>query len=138
MPDITAATERKLRDAMERLLNGAAVRTDGRIIKENLYREASVSRATMNRATAVMDEWARRVDGTQPRDREIESLRSLLADRAAQIKQLRERVSSLEAQLTIAATAVAELHVENQLLSGDDPSRNVTPMKRPNVDSRRR
>ncbi|WP_194396705.1 hypothetical protein [Microbacterium atlanticum] len=138
MPDITAATERKLRDAMERLLNGAAVRTDGRIIKENLYREAGVSRATMNRATAVMDEWARRVDGTQPRDREIESLRSLLADRAAQIKQLRERVSSLEAQLTIAATAVAELHVENQLLSGDDPSRNVTPMKRPNVDSRRR
>lgn len=138
MPDITAATERKLRDAMERLLNGAAIRTDGRILKENLYREAGVSRATMNRATAVMDEWARRVDGTQPRDREVESLRSLLADRAAQIKELRERVSSLEAQLTIAATAVAELHVETQLLRGDDPSRNVTPMKRPNADSRRR
>ena len=138
MPDITAATERKLRDAMERLLNGAAIRTDGRIIKENLYREAGVSRATMNRATAVMDEWARRVDATQPRDREVESLRSLLADRAAQIKELRERVSSLEAQLTIAATAVAELHVENQLLRGDDPSRNITPMKRPNADPRRR
>ena len=136
MPDITAATERKLRDAMERLLNGAAIRTDGRIIKENLYREAGVSRATMNRATAVMDEWARRVDATQPRDREVESLRSLLADRAAQIKELRERVSSLEAQLTIAATAVAELHVENQLLRGDDPSRNITPMKRPNADPR--
>ncbi|PZU37089.1 MAG: hypothetical protein DI573_12305, partial [Microbacterium sp.] len=68
---------------------------------------------------------------------EIESLRSSLADRAAQIKQLRERVSSLEAQLTIAATAIAELHVENQLLRGDDPSRNITPMKRPNADSRR-
>lgn len=123
---------------MERLLSGTAIRTDGRVIKENLYREAGVSRATMNRATAVMDEWARLVDGTQPRDREIESLRSLLADRAAQIKQLRERVNSLEAQLTIAATAVAELHVENQLLQGDDPSRNVTPMKRPYADSRRR
>ncbi|WP_210425937.1 hypothetical protein, partial [Salmonella enterica] len=119
MPEITAATERKLRDAMERLLTGAAIRTDGRLIKENLYREADVSRATMNRATAVMDEWARRVDGSQPRDREIESLRSSLADRAAQIKQLSERVSSLEAQLTIAAAAVAGLHVENQLLRGD-------------------
>lgn len=137
MPEITASSERKLRDAMERLLAGAAVRTDGRVIKENLYREAGVSRATMNRATAVMDEWARRVDGTQPRDREVESLKQSLAERAVQIKQLRERVSSLEAQLTIAATAVAELHVENQLLRGDDPSRNVTPMKRPNADSRR-
>lgn len=138
MPEITASSERKLRDAMERLLAGAAVRTDGRVIKENLYREAGVSRATMNRATAVMDEWARRVDGTQPRDREVESLKQSLAERAVQIKQLRERVSSLEAQLTIAATAVAELHVENQLLRGDDPSRNITPMKRPNADSRRR
>ena len=137
MPEISAVTERKLRDAMERLLTGAAIRTDGRLVKENLYREAGVSRATMNRATAVMDEWARRVDGSLPRDREIESLRSSLADRAAQIKQLRERVSSLEAQLTIAATAIAELHVENQLLRGDDPSHNVTPMKRPNADSRR-
>ena len=46
MPEITAATERILRDAMERLLTGAAIRTDGRLIKENLYREAGVSRAT--------------------------------------------------------------------------------------------
>jgi len=131
MPEITAGTERKLRDAMERLLSGVAVRTDGRIIKENLYREAGVSRATMNRATAVMDEWSRRVDGSQPRDREIESLRSSLTARTAEIKKLRERLSDLEAHLTIAATTVAELHVENQLLRGDDPTRNVTPMKRP-------
>ena len=131
MPEITPATERKLRDAMERLLTGAAVRTDGRIIKENLYREAGVSRATMNRATAVMDEWSRRVDGTpQPRDREIESLRGALAERNIQIKQLRERMSELETQLTIAATSVAELHVANQLLREEDPTRNVTAMKR--------
>lgn len=129
MPEITPATERKLRDAMERILTGAAVRTDGRVIKENLYREAGVSRATMNRATAVMDEWARRVDGTQPRDREIESLKQSLSERAIQIKDLRSRIRDLEDQLTIAATAVAELHTENQLLRGDDPTRNVTPMR---------
>ena len=78
MSEITPATERKLRDAMERLLTGTAVRTDGRIIKENLYREAGVSRATMNRATALMDEWSQRVDGTQPRDCEIEALKRRL------------------------------------------------------------
>ena len=60
---------------MERLLAGTAERTDGRLIKENLYREAGVSRATMNRARSVLEEWSRRVDGTQPRDQEIETLR---------------------------------------------------------------
>jgi chromosome segregation ATPase len=130
MPEITPATERKLRDAMERLLTGTAVRTDGRIIKENLYREAGVSRATMNRAKAVMDEWSRRVDGTQPRDHEIESLKQSLAERSTQLKEIRARVHELEDQLTIATTAIAELHAENQLLRGEDPTRNVTPMRR--------
>ncbi|WP_454168043.1 hypothetical protein [Microbacterium lacticum] len=130
MSEITPATERKLRDAMERLLTGTAVRTDGRIIKENLYREADVSRATMNRATTLMDEWSQRVDGTQPRDCEVESLRGALVDQAMQIKQLRQRVRELETQLTIAATSVAELHVANQLLREEDPTRNVTAMTR--------
>ncbi|MBL5975526.1 MAG: hypothetical protein D3X82_17755 [Candidatus Leucobacter sulfamidivorax] len=130
MPEITPDSERKLRDAMERLLTGSAVRTDGRIIKENLYREAGVSRATMNRATAVMDEWSRRVDGTQPRDREIEALKQSLAERSAHLKEIRARVHELEDQLTIATTAIAELHAENQLLRGEDPTRNVTPMRR--------
>ena len=46
MPEPISTSERKLRDAMERLFAGTAVRTDGRLIKENLYREAGVSRAT--------------------------------------------------------------------------------------------
>lgn len=52
MPDATkrSDSEFKLRAAMERLLSGTAEHTDGRLIKENLYREAGVSRATMNRA----------------------------------------------------------------------------------------
>ena len=131
MPEPMSASERNLRDAMNRLLTGTAERTDGRLIKENLYREAGVSRATMNRTKSVLDEWAMRVDGTQPRDREIESLNRSLSERAAQIKDLHARVRELEEQLTIAATAVAELHAENQLLRGEDPTRNVTPLKRP-------
>ena len=71
MPEPMSASERNLRDAMNRLLTGTAERTDGRLIKENLYREAGVSRATMNRTKSVLDEWAMRVDGTQPRDREV-------------------------------------------------------------------
>lgn len=131
-----ASSEGKLRAAMERLLAGTPERTDGRLIKENLYREAGVSRATMNRAPAVLEEWTRRVDGTQPRDKAIENLKRELTERRADIRQLRMRVKELEAQLTIAATAVAELHVENGLLRGQDPTRNVSPIRPSSVERR--
>ncbi|PZU43538.1 MAG: hypothetical protein DI566_14385 [Microbacterium sp.] len=128
MPD-HGDSEPKLRAAMNRLLAGTAERTDGRLIKENLYREAGVSRATMNRARAVLEEWSRRVDGTQPRDKEIEDLRRKLTEQRSESRRLRERIHELDAQLTIAATAVAELHVENQILRGDDSTRNVSPFR---------
>lgn len=133
MPDAAqqSGSEHKLRAAMERLLAGTPERTDGRLLKENLYREAGVSRATMNRAPVILEEWSRRVDGTQPRDPEIEALRRVLSEQRAETRRLRERIQELEAQLTIAATAIAELHVENQLLRGEDRTRGVTPMRRP-------
>lgn len=124
-------SEIKLRAAMERLLSGTAERTDGRLIKENLYREAGVSRATMNRTHPVLEEWSRRVDGTQPRDQALETLRRDLSEQRAEVRRLRERIQGLEEQLTIAATATAELHVENQLLRGEDRTRGVMPMRRP-------
>lgn len=127
MPD-QMTSEAKLRVAMERLLAGTAERTDGRLIKENLYREAGVSRATMNRTRAVLAEWSRRVDGTQPRDKEIEDLKQSLAQQRVESRKLRERTKELEVQLTIAATTIAELHVENGLLRGQDPTRNVSPI----------
>ena len=83
----------------------------------------------MNRNPAVLEEWSRRVDGTHPRDKEIEDLKRHLTERRSEIRQLRTRVKQLEDQLTVAATAVAELHVENGLLRGQDPTRNVSPIR---------
>lgn len=83
----------------------------------------------MNRATAVLEEWTCRVDGTQPRDKEFENLKRQLTGQRAEIRQLRKRVEELEAQLTIAATAVAELRVENGLLRDNDPTRNINPLR---------
>lgn len=129
----TTNSETKLRAAMARLLGGTAERTDGRLIKENLYHEACVSRATMNRASAVLEEWSRQVKGTQPRDKEVAELKAALSQARAGSRELRERMRELEGQLTIAATTIAELHVENQLLRGQDSTRGVTPIrKRPN------
>ncbi|WKT88271.1 hypothetical protein QYR02_12530 [Microbacterium maritypicum] len=130
MSDPTTNSEAKLRAAMERLLAGTAERTDGRLIKENLYREAGVSRATMNRARSVLDEWSLRADDARPRDKEVEDLKRKLTEQRVEARKLRARIRELESQLTIAATAVSELHVENQLLRGEDPTRNVTLMRR--------
>lgn len=54
---VSPKTAAALRAAMTRLFEGRAQRTDGRLTKENLYKEAQVSRATMNRAHAVLAEW---------------------------------------------------------------------------------
>lgn len=132
----TTSSEEKLRAAMERLLAGTPQRTDGRLIKENLYREAGVSRATMNRATAVLTDWNRRVDGTQPRDKEIENLKRQIKEYRLDARMLRSRVQVLEAQLIIAATSVAEFHVENQRLRSDDAERGIALMH-PRVNRRR-
>lgn len=130
MSDATSS-EAKLRAAMERLLTGTAVRTDGRLIKENLYREAGVSRATMNRTRSVLDAWSGHVDSAQPRDKQIEGLKYQLTEQRAEVRRLRKRIQELDAQLTVASIAVSELHVENQLLRGTDFTRNVSPLRPP-------
>jgi hypothetical protein len=54
---VSPRTAKRLRDAMDRLLAGRPQRTDGRLIKDNLWKEADVSRATMNRAFRILAEW---------------------------------------------------------------------------------
>lgn len=126
---VSPTSEKKLRDAMERLLSGASQRTDGRLIKENLYKEAGVSRATMNRATSILAEWESKSAGPQPRDRTIEQLKEIERKHTDTIKNLRQKIRTLENQLTATATTIGELYVENQILREEDPTRNVSPLR---------
>lgn len=132
---VSPASEKKLRDAMDRLFTGMPQRTDGRLIKENLYKEAGVSRATMNRATSLLAQWEEKSTGNQPRDRTIEQLNEAERKSKDTIKRLRQEVRELEDQMTAATTTIAELHVENQILRGEDPTRNVSPLRQ-NVSRR--
>lgn len=50
----TDSTEKKLRAALDRLVAGTAVRTDGRLTVSGLAREAELSRATAHRYPAVL------------------------------------------------------------------------------------
>lgn len=97
MTTVSPATEKKLRDAMQRLLAGEPKRTDGRLTKTNLHIEAGVSRATMNRADAVIADWNTAV-GTQtaPRDAQIIELREAVSKLKQTIVRLRQRNTELE------------------------------------------
>jgi hypothetical protein len=113
---VSPRAAKRLRDAMDRLLAGRPQRTDGRLIKNNLWKEADVSRATMNRATRILAEWNSRVaecDGFTAREArkndELTTLRGKLADKTRECTQLHH-------QLDAAATAIAALHHDNTLL----------------------
>lgn len=107
---------KRLREAMDRLMAGRPLRTDGRLIKDNLWKEADVSRATMNRAAQILAEWDTRIvdcgaftPGEARRNDEITTLRAKLADKTRECTQLHH-------QLDAAATAIAALHHDNTLL----------------------
>jgi len=112
---VSARTAATLREAMNRLLAGRPQRTNGRLVKDNLWKEAGVSRATMNRARLIMAEWDTRVaecDGLTPgearKNDELTQLRAKLAEKTREYTILH--------QLDAAATAIAALHHDNTLL----------------------
>jgi hypothetical protein len=113
---VSPRTAARLREAMNRLLTGQPEHTDGRLIKENLWKEAGVSRATMNRATEILADWNTRVtacDGFTPREArkndEIATLRAALAAKTRECTELARRLDA-------AATAIAALHHDSTLL----------------------
>ncbi|MDV5143299.1 hypothetical protein R1T08_02975 [Streptomyces sp. SBC-4] len=97
-------------------------------------REAGVSRATMNRATAVLADWDAQVSGSaaSERDRtqaaEITRLRSQLKDNRRERQRLQDEVDA-------SATVIAALLAENAALreQATHPSAVVIPLDRAHV-----
>jgi hypothetical protein len=131
---VNAVTEKKLRDAMQRLLTGTAKRTDGRLIKNNLHIEAGVSRATMNRATEVIAEWNAAV-GTEstPRDAELMRLGETVSRLKNAVAKLREENTALKRKNQAAVTVIAELHAQLRSARGEEPIGTVTPLTKSRV-----
>ena len=116
MTDVSPATAAALQSAMSRLLAGKPARTDGRLVKENLRKEADVSRATMNRAKTILSQWDQAVaergsltPGEARRDEQIDALRKQLASKTRECTTLQRRLDA-------AATAIAALHHDNAAL----------------------
>ncbi|MFC5956819.1 hypothetical protein ACFP51_20775 [Streptomyces pratens] len=129
---VSPNTAASLRAAMTRLFEGRPQRTDGRLTKENLYKEAQVSRATMNRAHAVLAEWDAHVaahgkvtPGEAKRDTAIADLKKRLTAKT-------QECTLLENKLKAAHTAIAALFHDNQALRQQldrDDSAAVTPLR---------
>lgn len=110
---VSAATEKKLRGAMTRPLNGQPLHSDGALSKENLAREAQVSHATVHRAEEVLAEWDARIarpvvrtPGEVRRDETIAELR-------CQPGGATSRATELQGKLDALATVTANLYSEN-------------------------
>ena len=113
---VSAATEAKLREAMERLLAGQPLHTDGALTKENLAREAKVSHATVHRAEEILAEWDAKVarpvlrtPGEVSRDETIAELRK-------QLREAKARTTEVQGKLDALATVTANLYFENKAL----------------------
>jgi hypothetical protein len=127
---VSPSTEKKLRNAMERLLAGQPARTDGRLTKANLHIEAGVSRATMNRAAAVMADWNAAVGAeSAPRDAQVVELQETVSKLKQAIAKLRHHNADLEHRNRAAVTVVAELNAQLRASRGDEPSGTVTPLR---------
>jgi len=78
---VSTSTEQALRKALTRLVSGDASRSDGRLTVASLAREAGVSRATANRAPAILDELRKVTEAAKlswlekPRSRQIDAER---------------------------------------------------------------
>jgi hypothetical protein len=110
---VSPATETRLRQAMERLLNGKPKHTDGALTKENLAREAAVSHATVHRAETILSEWNDRVG--QPAARTVPSDDAAAALRAA-LREANQKITALNGRIDALATVTANLYHENQAL----------------------
>jgi chromosome segregation ATPase len=129
MTDVSPAVERKLRDAMQRLLEGQSKRTDGRLTKANLHVEAGVSRATMNRADAVIAEWNTAVGtNSAPRDAQLVKMQETVSNLKQTLAKLRQHNTELERRNQAAVTVIAELNAQLRASRGDEPSGTITPL----------
>lgn len=111
--NVSDAARRALRQAMERLFAGQPQRTDGKLTKQNLWKEAGISRATMNRATDIIEEWNARInqhgETRRPSPHDITQLSGELRRSRADCRELRLQVDA-------AATVIATLLAENAAL----------------------
>lgn len=103
---------------MTRLIEGNPIHTTPELLKENLYKEAKVSRATMNRSKDILARWDQAV--RQQLDGSSTGPVFVCVQHAQQIAELsmalsaaRQQLSEAKESIRASATVIAVLHAEN-------------------------
>lgn len=110
---VSAKSLGKLEKAMELLLEGRPRVTDGALTKNNLFREAGVGRATMNRATDLLARWDKQVQGASHPSAATRQAKDSSSQMQRDLGNLRREITALKGKLATAATVIAVLHAEN-------------------------
>ncbi len=117
---VSQTTEQRLREAMDHLLSGTASRTDGQLTVSNLAKEAGVSRATANRAEAILAEFHNRTVVLRETPEKLPGLRDQnreLEHRLAQMTSEKNQIiADLQATVTLLAQQIQALTLENERL----------------------
>jgi predicted RNase H-like nuclease (RuvC/YqgF family) len=125
---VSAVTEAALRNAMDRLIAGRPVKTDGRLTIANLAAEAGISRATVYRAPAIVHafEAAATARGRRSQTRGAKTIAALKAElttlqgrERAELRELRamnhvmaQRIQALTLLTVEQKRQIAALHEE--------------------------
>lgn len=114
-PSVSPRTERALRDAMEWLFADRRAHTDGKLSKNNLRREAGVSRATMNRVTNLWPTGTTASGTAQPVAQDRKQAETITA-LGQHLRKARTARGRLQDQVDAAVTVIAALYAQNAAL----------------------
>lgn len=110
----------KLEAAMKRLLNGNPIHANRQLIKENLYKEAQVSRATMNRHKEILRRFdtaiALKHDADVKSPSRVASIERQAAELSSALSKTRRSLEEAQARVRASATVISVLHAENSVL----------------------
>lgn len=108
---------RTIRDAMDRLIDGKPLHSDGKLTIKSLAEEARVKRWLLtHRHTDLQDEFRSRIDNTDTEPPILMALRDEKADAKERIKKLTAEVTALTATIHQLERIIQVVALENEQL----------------------
>lgn len=112
---------RAIRDAMDRLIDGKPLHSDGKLTVKSLAEEARVKRWLLtHRHTDLQDEFRARIASTNAEPPILEALREEKTDAQKRVKELTADVTALTATVHQLERIIQVLALENQQLRSED------------------
>lgn len=123
---------RVIRDAMDRLIAGKPLHSDGKLTVKSLAEEAGVKRWLLtHRHTDLQAEFRERIANTSVEPPAIRALQQEKAETMKKVTALTAEVTALSATVHQLERIINVLALENRQLRGDgERSRVVTPLQR--------